>query len=78
MALSYRAKRRWSLVILLIGLPIYVLVAVGIMAALNRPPIWVELLIYLVLGLLWALPFKGVFTGVGQADPKDSRAEQDR
>ena len=27
MAMSYKARRRWSLVILLVGLPIYILVA---------------------------------------------------
>ena len=36
---------------------------------LNRPPIWVELLVYVVLGILWALPFKFIFRGVGKEDP---------
>lgn len=71
MALSHKAKRRWSLVILVIGLPVYVVVAVTILNLLGRPPIWVELVVYLVLGILWALPFKNVFVGVGQADPDD-------
>lgn len=69
MALSYKARRRWSLVILLIGLPLYVVVAVGVIGLFDRPPIWLELLIYVSLGLLWALPFKFIFRGVGQADP---------
>ena len=69
MALSYKARRRWSLVILLIGLPLYVVVAVGVIGLLNRPPIWLELLIYVSLGVLWALPFKFIFRGIGQADP---------
>ena len=69
MALSYKARRRWSLVILLIGLPLYVVVAVGVIGLFNRPPIWLELFIYVSLGLLWALPFKFIFRGVGQADP---------
>ena len=69
MALSYKARRRWSLVILLIGLPLYVVVAVGVIGLFNRPPIWLELLIYLSLGVLWALPFKFIFRGIGQADP---------
>jgi len=30
MALSYKARRRWALVILLIGLPLYVVVAVNL------------------------------------------------
>lgn len=69
MALSYKARRRWSLIILLIGLPLYIVVAVTILNLLGRPPIWVELLVYGILGILWALPFKFVFKGIGQGDP---------
>ncbi len=69
MALSYKARRRWSLVILLIGLPLYVVAAVSTVNALDRPGILVELLIYVGLGILWALPFKFIFKGIGQADP---------
>lgn len=69
MALSYKARRRWSLVILLIGLPLYVVVAVGVIGLFDRPPIWLELLIYVSLGVLWALPFKFIFRGIGQTDP---------
>ena len=36
---------------------------------LDRPPILVELLVYVGLGFLWMLPFRFVFRGVGQADP---------
>lgn len=69
MALSYKARRRWALAILLIGLPVYVIVAVNLVELLGRPPILVELAIYIGLGVLWALPFKFIFKGVGQADP---------
>lgn len=69
MALSYKARRRWSLVILLIGLPLYIVAAVTVVTWFDRPPIWLELLVYVVLGILWALPFKAVFRGVGKADP---------
>ncbi|MGO4916498.1 DUF2842 domain-containing protein [Pseudogemmobacter sp. W21_MBD1_M6] len=74
MALSYKARRRWSLVILLIGLPVYIIVAVKAVSLLDRPSILVELLVYVGLGVLWAIPFKMVFRGIGQADPdaKDS------
>jgi hypothetical protein len=67
--LSYKARRRWSLVILLVGLPLYIVSAVTVMNWIERPPILVEFLVYIVLGVLWALPFKFVFRGVGQADP---------
>ncbi len=69
MALSYKARRRWSLVILLIGLPVYIIAAVTILTILDRPPLWVELAIYVALGILWALPFRYVFRGIGQIDP---------
>jgi hypothetical protein len=69
MALSWKARRRWSLVILLIGMPLYIVVAVSVVNMLDRPPIWLELVVYIVLGFLWALPFRAVFRGVGNADP---------
>lgn len=69
MALSYKARRRWSLVILLIGLPAYIVAAVTVVNMLDRPPIWLEFLVYVALGIVWALPFKAVFRGVGKADP---------
>jgi branched-subunit amino acid transport protein len=69
MALSYKARKRWSLVILLVGLPAYIVACVSVINWLDRPPIWVEFLVYVALGIVWALPFKFVFKGVGQADP---------
>ncbi|MGB1509994.1 MAG: DUF2842 domain-containing protein [Paracoccaceae bacterium] len=69
MALSYKARRRWSLVILLIGLPVYVVASISILSLFERPSILLELFIYIALGILWALPFKYVFRGVGQNDP---------
>ena len=69
MALSYKARRRWALIILLVGLPVYVVLAVTIMNWIERPSIWIELLIYVALGVAWALPFRFVFRGIGKADP---------
>ncbi|MEM9717221.1 MAG: DUF2842 domain-containing protein [Pseudomonadota bacterium] len=69
MALSYKARRRWSALILMVGLPLYIVVAVNVVEMFERPSILVELLIYVGLGVLWAIPLKAVFKGVGQADP---------
>lgn len=70
MALSYKARRRWSLVVLLIGLPVYIVTAVWVMSFFEtRPHIVIEVLIYFGLGVIWAFPLKAVFMGVGQADP---------
>ena len=75
MTLSYKARRRWSLVILLVGLPIYIIAAVSIMTWLDRPSIWVELVVYVVLGVVWALPFRAVFRGIGKPETKPEDTE---
>ena len=67
--LNYKARRRLSLLILLVGLPMYIVVVVNVIALFDRPSILVEVLVYVSLGVLWAFPFKYVFRGVGQADP---------
>jgi len=73
MALSYTARRRWSLIILLIGLPVYIVLAVSMTGwigrVFGRPPFLAEIAVYVVLGVLWALPFRFVFRGVGKEDP---------
>ena len=74
MALSYKARRRWSLVILLIGLPLYIVVAVTVVGWFGRPGILLELAIYVGLGVLWALPFRALFRGIGKPDPGDKKA----
>lgn len=75
-ALSYKARRRWALVILLIGMPLYIVLAVNVISWLDRPSLLVELVVYVLLGVLWILPFKFVFRGVGKADPDDPDQEQ--
>lgn len=72
MALSYKNRRRLSLVVLLVWLPLFIVVAVTVMNAIPRQPFWIELLIYVALGIGWALPFKFVFKGVGKADPDEN------
>jgi hypothetical protein len=67
--LSYRARRRWSLVVLLLGLPLYIVAAVSLVGMFDRPGILVELAVFVVLGFLWMLPLRFVFQGVGREDP---------
>ena len=75
MALSYKARRRWSLVILLVGLPLYIVAAVNVVALFVRPSFLVELAVYVALGFLWALPFRFIFRGIGQADPDAEKTD---
>jgi uncharacterized protein (DUF983 family) len=77
-ALGYKTRKRLSLLILLIGLPVYIVAAVTVVGLFERPSIWLELAVYVGLGILWALPFKAVFKGIGQPDPDAPRdSEQD-
>ena len=69
MAMSYKTRRRLSVLILLIGLPLYIVVAVNVVGLFERPHILLELAIYVGLGIVWALPFRAIFRGIGQADP---------
>ena len=69
MSLSYKARKRWALAILVIGLPVYVVAAVNLVDRFERPSFLVELAVYVALGLVWALPFRFIFRGIGQPDP---------
>ena len=68
--MELKTRKRLSILILVVGMPAYVVAAVSLMNWLDgrfgRQPIWIELLIYVALGVLWALPFKRVFSGVGK------------
>lgn len=76
MALSYKARRRWSLVLLLVWLPAYVVFAIGLVNRLGDLPVAVELLVYAFLGIAWALPFRFVFRGIGKPDPEENAPPQ--
>lgn len=71
--MTYKARKRLSIFVLVVGLPIYIILAVTIMSAMMtqevRFPMLVELLVYIALGIGWAFPLKWVFKGIGQPDP---------
>jgi hypothetical protein len=69
MPLTYKTRKRLSILALVVGLPAYIVVAVTVVNLFDRPPIWLELLVYAGLGILWAFPLKKIFEGVGRADP---------
>ena len=72
MELAYKTRRRLALLILIVGLPAYIITAVTLVGWLDRPSVLVELAIYVGLGFLWMLPLKPIFKGIGQADPDHS------
>lgn len=73
MTLSHRTRRRLSLLLLLVWLPLYIVAAMFVVSLFDRPPILLELAVYVVLGVLWALPFRAVFKGVGREAPDGER-----
>jgi ABC-type xylose transport system permease subunit len=79
MALGYKARKRWSLVVLLIALPAYIVAAVTLTdwlrARYDGMPMLIELIVFVVLGVVWIFPLKRIFIGVGQPDPDE---RQDR
>lgn len=76
MALSYKARRRVALLVLVVGLPIYIIVATVLATTLAPNSFLGTLALYVGLGLVWIVPFKSVFMGIGQADP-DAPDEDD-
>jgi hypothetical protein len=76
MALSYKQKRRYALLLLVVFLPIYIILAVAVMSVAGRAPLVIEFAIYVILGIAWVLPFKKVFLGIGQPDPDAPREEE--
>lgn len=77
MALGYKARKRLALLILLVGMPVYVVVVANLLDHIARLPIWAEVPVYIFLGVAWILPFKAVFKGVGQPDPDQSETRAD-
>lgn len=69
MRLSYKTRKLLCAMVLLIGLPVYIVVATTVVSQMERPHILVELAIYVALGIVWALPFRSLFRGIGRADP---------
>lgn len=67
--MSYKTRKRMALLVLILGVPLYIMAAVTVVGWFDRPPFWVELVIYIVLGIVWALPLRRLFLGLGQADP---------
>jgi hypothetical protein len=78
--MTYRTRRILSLLLLVVGLPVYIVVAITVVGWFDRPHFVLEVAIYVGLGFLWAVPFKAVFKGVGRADPDapppDSRPDE--
>ena len=74
--MSYKLRKFLSAMVLLIWLPVYVIVATTIVSEIDRPSLPVEVAIYAVLGMLWALPFRWLFRGIGREDTDAQPADE--
>ena len=79
--MTYKARKRLALFVLVIGLPIYIILAVTVMSYMMtqevRFPLAVEFFVYVLLGIGWAFPLKWVFKGIGQPDPDAPQQSQE-
>jgi hypothetical protein len=70
--MDLRTRKRLSILILVLGLPAYIMLAVTLVNWMDgrwgRQPIWIELLVYVGLGILWIMPLKRVFRGIGRGE----------
>ncbi len=70
--MNLKTRKRLSLLILVVGMPLYVVAAVTLVnwmdARFGRQPILIEIAVYVILGILWIVPFKRVFSGIGREE----------
>lgn len=67
--MSYRTRKLLCILVLVIGLPLYIALAAVIIGWFDRPVFLLELGIYIALGVVWALPLRALFRGMGRAGP---------
>ncbi|MEM7056207.1 MAG: DUF2842 domain-containing protein [Pseudomonadota bacterium] len=69
--MKHRTRKWLSLVLLLLWLPAYIAMSLYVVSLFERPSFLLELAIYVLLGIAWALPFRKIFKGVGREDPEN-------
>ena len=65
--MSKSVRKLLCVLVLVIGLPLYIVVATSVVGLFDRPPFIVELGVYVALGVLWVLPLRRLFLGIARA-----------
>lgn len=73
--MSRRTRKVLALIVLVIGLPGYVIVAATVVGMFERPSFALELAVYVGLGVIWVLPLRRIFLGLGRPDPDAGRED---
>ena len=66
--MNLKTRRRLSILILVVALPVYIVMTVSIINWLGRPSLFIEFLVYVGAGIAWAIPLRFVFLGVGRKE----------
>tara|TARA_E500000178_G_C16639183_1_gene581180 strand:- start:136 stop:354 length:219 start_codon:yes stop_codon:yes gene_type:complete len=66
-------RKGLAYLILLVFLPAYIIFAVTIISFLDRFSLWLELLVYTLLGIVWVYPFKFIFKGLASKNNKHNK-----
>lgn len=67
--MTHGRRKLLAILVLVLGLPIYIVLATTVLGLFERPSVLVELLIYVALGVAWALPLRGLFRGLAREEP---------
>jgi Protein of unknown function (DUF2842) len=70
--MSYRTRKIACAMLLMVGLPLYIVAASTLVGLFERPGPLTELAVYVGLGIVWALPLRGLFLGIARPDPAKS------
>lgn len=74
--MKFKTRRRLALLVLLVGMPVYVIVAVTIVGLFDRLPKALEFVLYVFLGVAWIFPLKPLFLGIARPDPDEAGPAQ--
>ena len=77
--MKYKTRKRLAFLILLVGMPLYVVLAVNVVGWMDRAriPVAVEFVMYAVLGIAWVFPFRAIFRGTAKPDPDVPPPDED-
>jgi hypothetical protein len=74
--MSYRTRKIACAVLLMVGLPLYIVAASTMAGLMDRPGWLAELAVYLGLGVFWALPLRPLFRGIARPEARAGRPPQ--
>ena len=70
--MSLRARKLVGSVVLTVWLVVFALLAMATVAMLPaRMPVWLEPVVYAILGVVWILPLKPLFIWMGRGRARD-------